>query len=827
MRIGRIACLSFVLLVSSAPVPGAQSDIPSTEPSSASIRSVLPLPAVSIDVDSLKREVERVADMDGAELVGLDPERRTRVENSIYNLALLYRSTGEKEYARRAVLLFDRLAGLSPSRADSMRTAASPTPRVPERHGERGMPPQPRAAHASGLARRPWVSPLLPLAYDLVRPGGEFEILSHERGYDAAGRIEKDLLLRMATLRMDAEAGVGRYEPLSSAERDAVDVLAVARIGRVLGDPRCIHWAFDRARDLMGRFHYDATLPGEVPGSRSSLSHDLALAIRCLKGYSDPPGTDLPPRRFENYGDDDFRADFPLLDLLERNPWLDINLPTGLFPLGETYGPATDAMDPRIADIGTSIALLGGAGHAVLRSGTGPNFLQANVNFSRTGDPGRHSDSLSLALFAFGREMLSDIGAVRGPLGDWVRSAVAHNTAIVDGVGDGRGTGDEPGRVEWIVSRAGYLSAICVRGPPRSGVAGAEMRRIVVLVEAEPDRPYLLDVLTVHGGQRHDYVLHGSATNDMRAEADIPLCAAPSPVFQTPWDVESDVRQGFATTAYSVTFRDADRSDLGVRIHAVGGDATSVTLCQVPSPRRTDHGRDSSSAGGRRMPRLSFRREGAAPLDSVFVNVIEPFAEGPWVESVESVGVKADDAALAVRVRMGAASHLIVLALGDPPGRIETDDGLVCDGRLGFVAERGGRIVRAILVGGREIAQGEFRLSSECEAWTGRIVSARDEPVDGAARGVFETATHLPPFGVSESGWIVVKHDPKVSHVYPIHRIEEAEGGSRIVLREPHGLSVVDRIVTRETYYPQRAFQRLSDFRIDAVVAFEDEGDAR
>ena len=98
------------------------------------------------------------------------------------------------------------------------------------------------------------------------------------------------------------------------------------------------------------------------------------------------------------------------------------------------------------------------------------------------------------------------------------------------------------------------------------------------------------------------------------------------------------------------------------------------------------------------MPVLIGRREGTG-LSSTFVSVLEPFAERPFLQSVERLPWRRPARRRGTEDRLGGRRRLPAERTR-PAGSLLRSGDLVMQGRLGFVRERGGAIERMTLVGG-------------------------------------------------------------------------------------------------------------------------------
>ncbi len=84
------------------------------------------------------------------------------------------------------------------------------------------------------------------------------------------------------------------------------------------------------------------------------------------------------------------------------------------------------------------------SGYAVMRSGFGREDFYAMLECAPFGFAHQHEDKLEVLLWAYGKELLTDVGGYRYDSSDmrkYCLSSYAHNTAIVDGMGQNRRSG--------------------------------------------------------------------------------------------------------------------------------------------------------------------------------------------------------------------------------------------------------------------------------------------------------------------------------------------------------------------------------------------------
>ncbi len=160
--------------------------------------------------------------------------------------------------------------------------------------------------------------------------------------------------------------------------------------------------------------------------------------------------------------------------------------------------------------------LMPAAGHAVLGSGAGERQFQAHLGYS--GWHGHnHYGSLGLILFAHGKEMASDIGYTHTRARTWTMTTAAHNTVVIDGVSQRhKRSSPRAGLGDLVLHNTGNprFQVVEVRANDVYPDKAEDYRRTLVAVQADTETNYVVDLFQVSGGQRHDWVLHGSADEE-------------------------------------------------------------------------------------------------------------------------------------------------------------------------------------------------------------------------------------------------------------------------------------------------------------------------
>jgi len=739
--------------------------------------------------------------------------RRNWIVGQCRALGLAYQATKKPQYARRAALILDRIAQLYPHYPvmeqwiTTFYIAKSQNPPYPTAGGKWGR----------------WAEDELPggvpEAYDLVYDSDEFDKLTEERGYDVRERFENDFLKACFEYEdtFGPEINAGNIAPSS--------LMVAVAMGKVIAEPHYVHWAYGWLKEILyGGCFYDGMWK-EAPSYHYQTISRVAADFEALKGYSDPPG----------YVDKKDGQHFENLDPLAEAPFLAkaLNAPSVLdFPNGcsstihDTW-PHERRSAPREATVST---ICPGYGHASLGRGEGPDQMQAQLHFS--GAYGHsHLDCLGFNLFAKGLEMLPDLGYNHTRMRCWNTCTLSHNLVVVNRQNQSRGGSD--GDLLAFHPNTGGVSVVEADGRRAYHQIPdlQRYRRLLVTVPVAAQDAYVVDVFRVKGGTTHDWVLHGDADQDTSATCSIPLqprdgsMLEPGEKWEEPRDEQSSfnpygvirqVQQGETAGDVDVTFRYPGPTDRGVLTHVLGGVRTGVYLGQSPSVRRV--GNDSSKAFDYWMPQLVLRRQGDAPLESLFAAVHEPYAGKPFVDDVSSVVLTpADPSCVALEVRHGDVVDTIISTLDEPPypERV-TESGLRLRGRLGIARHESGKLTALWLFEGVSLTGEGGGLSCDTPLYEGIIESA-PRKADGQPEDAFVTSADLPEGETLRGCWLIVTHADGHTHGYEVDRVERRDGKTVIVLTGDHGLKT-EGGTTTEVYFPRRTFEGPNTFHISSEV---------
>ncbi len=597
------------------------------------------------------------------------------------------------------------------------------------------------------------------IAYDLVRaaerPGGEAIL-------DAATerRILKDLILN----------GCTEMECWVSLTNKGTAVYALsAAVGILLGQPERVRRGirmFDQM--LFERYHHDgfyAESPGYSAHNFSNV-HDLA---DLLHSYSDPP--DYRSEQGDRVDNVDYfssgRFHLSLLSLVrqlapgQRMPIIgDTKYPGSPNILcaevlaarlgGEFSGLLESLQGGSLAEKGSEYSLWyrppalssGGARRlplrsewfpgwhvGVLRGGRGEQndtalFLNGNEhNWTvRTGH--RQSDILSMSFYAFGQEVVPDLGYFSGssqllPDGRsgqaWARSSLSHNLVVVDEESqlvqecgsDLELFGTAPG-VEVVQAAAVNVYLQC-----------EDYRRTCVLVKIPNGQSYVVDLFRVKGGQVHHYCLHGSGSmTGMSPDSPMPRPTELSEAWRT-WVESAEAVSPEGPMVYSWK-----SGAIGLDL-TVLGESDRIIQADAPGWRSADPLSEIEKPAVRKLMVERRAADHDTPLTSQFVAVLAASQEkdSPVIQAslLES---DTDSGMVAIEVRLEGRTDYII-STRDRKERILGP--VTVSGEFSVVSvDDDGGVMQAYLLNGTRCSCGDMTLESSEPNRNLEVISVED-----------------------------------------------------------------------------------------------------
>ncbi|MFO7948240.1 MAG: hypothetical protein R6V19_15670, partial [Armatimonadota bacterium] len=308
-------------------------------------------------------------------------------------LGKAYQATGDEKYARRAVLILDKIATVYPHYAVT-------------KHGSNQgryfkFAPSQEPPYTWDAGKWGWHYPASEVPsqvvdiYDLVHDSEEFEALSEERGYNVRQRLEDDFFRDIYAALQAQNKHISNYVKYLGE---------IAQMGMVMQEPAWVHWAFRWIQENVNSGCFYAGMWHEAPSYHYMTMGGIRRCLASLEGYSDPEGyvDEVDGEHFEDLQPD---RHIPFLQKAWHAPEV-VDFPNGCStPVHDTWANEQRSQ-PRTH---TTSTILPGYGHASLGRGRGADQMQAQLHFSG-GHGHTHLDNLNLTLWAKEREMLSDIG---------------------------------------------------------------------------------------------------------------------------------------------------------------------------------------------------------------------------------------------------------------------------------------------------------------------------------------------------------------------------------------------------------------------------------
>lgn len=664
---------------------------------------------------------------------------------NVNTLAYAYAFTNDPKYAKRAILILERLAQCYRNwlYRDYWDTVADCDPMYAAWH-DRELPIEWKRHLATGVFEKDkldaarmeqtyWGAgryhpstdgvsqiPRLCEAYDLLHDATDSDGVSLWKS-ETRMRVERDLILEWV---MGAEAYVGGAGKADSVNNKAPRIYyAMAAIARTLGIPDFADVAYRGYQGLRDEsFLYDG-FSKETPAYTNMYLAQLIGLTETLHGFQWPVGYQKHTGVLELYGKD------ARLDLMLRAVVDQLRHDGRYMPLGDTRHtsrPSAGIVEAGIRRypehfVGRYQAITGRAQPstyavfnleaekfaelralpaeeilypawmtAILRHGTGTHLSLA---FNPAGGH-RHRDNLSLYYVDRGHTVLGDHGYVGDmPVNAWIKSTESHNLVVVD---DATQLFDE--RKPALHFMATTPECSVVEASSQAYRQCMEYRRRVVLVKGPEGQSFAVDLFWVRGGNKHAYRMYSELaasdatdgsllSEELGFGSEQALPEVGNSLKQADIYGVRDVEQIDAPPqAWSATWRQTDRA------HRVW------MLSQVDAVERGNGpGQRSLQEAGRRVRYLDAIREGE-DVESLFVAVHEPSGTdgGFAVENAELVAV---DGAVVVRIESAWGQYLI---LNDAETTVEVND-VRFDGTFALVRKLTSQKARFVSLGTRTL----------------------------------------------------------------------------------------------------------------------------
>ncbi len=762
-------------------------------------------------------------------------QRRGWLVSCMTDCARIYHATGDAPYARRAAVILQRLAETYAS--IPIHGLDGYTYRMPVFADNE--PPHP---YLSGKLTSTWfyseISAGAVTTYDLIRTSPELDNLGRELGLDIRAQIENDLLRAMADFTLTFDRWITNMTP--SWARGLI------RVGRVVGEPAYVHEGIALLdRTLNEQFFADGAWSEGAVSYHRQTAGGLRSAYAVAEGYSDPEGYAFPAtgKRFDS------------LDPVAENPFLARCL-AGMEPLAYpdgVYACVHDTWPNTKTDPATEArsVLKWSMGHACLESRSGPLAAELQLHFS--GSHGHaHRDPLNITYWAYGHELVSDLGYTHTIYRNPSQCTAFHNLVVVDekpASAGGRAI-PWPGELKVWLPEGHACRAACVNYP--TAYAATEMYQRTVALIDRPDAPaYVVDFFDVSGGSRHDWFLRGSADHDQMAttamdvedldysllgpnrtlvpyinEGGLPLVspdavdanqqpAEGAEVQYNPYGLIRDLRRTRTDGDFAATFSYLEEGRPKMELRVLGAPGSEYYLGTAPSIRRADN--DSSKVDDIRQPVVVVRRSGEAGLQSRFCAVLWPHGGDGGLRAARPVIV--DGQTVGVAVEFGPYVDVVIAPADRPQTPLRIDEyGITTDAAFTMVRLRGGTAVALDASGGTDIEAPGVHLALP-GVMSGRITSA----VGGlsAGRTTITVDSIENPFEPPAGGDLFVSHADGAFSLLRMEGIKLEGNAAEITLSEPPDFTV-GGAWTQFNYYPIRKIEGQPIFTIVPTMSWSE-----
>ena len=378
---------------------------------------------------------------------------------------------------------------------------------------------------------------------------------------------------------------------------------------------------------------------------------------------------------------------------------------------------------------------LGGYGAAILESGSGDDRIGLSLLYGPLDAGHAHYDQLSFELFGLGKKLIPDMGYPQFAAEDkdrpaWESHTLSHTTVEVN-------ASRQTSRARGILNQFAVTPDVKLAdvSSPDTYPGVQEYRRVMIMIGGESESPYVVDLFSVQGGKSHDYSIHGFDAefhtegiqlSDVQKKGTLPGEDAPySYLFDDPELEQPDKTRSFGSytgSAYSYLY-DVQRGapsgtwsavwtgkDCGIRLIFPKQDLREVVTAFGNPPRRP--------GSPERLKFVLLRNSGGENLASRFVCVLQPFRPGAQPLEVRRLPSERGDL-----LQITGTHGTDIVYIGEPSDEITCGD-LTISARYAVIRTDATHQLRSVFVSDGHIKQGA--LSVEAQPHMSGLVSGLD-----------------------------------------------------------------------------------------------------
>lgn len=355
---------------------------------------------------------------------------------------------------------------------------------------------------------------------------------------------------------------------------------------------------------------------------------------------------------------------------------------------------------------------------ALLRSGKAENRRVLWIDYD-AGERHSHADGMNIGLFAKGLELIPEFGYPPVGYGGWgsqkavwYTKTAAHVTVVVDGKDQKRINSG----VTTLWGDGQCFRLIRVSDPAL--IEGKRYERTVALIDLDENDSYVIDYFLVEGGRDHAKFFH-SVWGTVETQG---LTLQDTEDYGYATEMRHFRRDPSPSPGWSVDWAIDDRNKYlpeGKKVHLRYTDLTTGAAAHLAEAwvDTVLYG----STGGEYIPCVMTRRsnDGQSPLLSAFVSVIEPYdAPQPRLTQIRRLPVQAadgaalQDTAVALEImRDDGARDMCLIAPPESVGEVvEPVNGVRLTGAVGFATIRPEGVERLILCKGSALQIGSVSI---------------------------------------------------------------------------------------------------------------------